>query len=217
MNMQKTGGLIAAIRKEKGLTQEQLGEKLYVTGKAVSKWERGAGAPGVELLEPLARELGITVTELLAGERVGPEQLPEKSEEVTLQVIREERLGHKRARFLLAALVLLFAVYVLANNWSALSERGNPLPYLAKMGQVFVEGYAEVEAENDSAATLLTLREDYIRVFNHIENRWDVMYWDRQGRGYKFRGDESNLTVLKDGYLGIFSLWQVYVYPADGT
>ncbi len=38
MNKQKTGGLIAAIRKEKGLTQEQLGEKLYVTGKAVSKW-----------------------------------------------------------------------------------------------------------------------------------------------------------------------------------
>ena len=40
MNKQKTGALIAAIRKEKGLTQEQLGEKLYVTGKAVSKWER---------------------------------------------------------------------------------------------------------------------------------------------------------------------------------
>ena len=41
MNKQKTGALIAAIRKEKGMTQEQLGEKLYVTGKAVSKWERG--------------------------------------------------------------------------------------------------------------------------------------------------------------------------------
>ena len=63
MNKQKTGALIAAIRKEKGLTQEQLGEKLYVTGKAVSKWERGDSAPGIDLLEPLARVLGITVTE----------------------------------------------------------------------------------------------------------------------------------------------------------
>ena len=43
------------------------------------------------------------------------------------------------------------------------------------------------------------------------------MYWDRQGRGYKFRGDESSLTVLKDGYLGLFTLWQVYVYPAGGA
>ena len=41
MDLKKTGALIAAIRKEMGLTQEQLGEKLYVTGKAVSKWERG--------------------------------------------------------------------------------------------------------------------------------------------------------------------------------
>ena len=67
MDLKKTGVLIAAIRKEMGLTQEQLGEKLYVTGKAVSKWERGVCAPGIDLLEPLARVLGITVTELLAG------------------------------------------------------------------------------------------------------------------------------------------------------
>ena len=66
MDMKKTGALIADIRKEMGLTQEQLGEKVYVTGKAVSKWERGVSAPGIDLLEPLARVLGITVTELLA-------------------------------------------------------------------------------------------------------------------------------------------------------
>lgn len=59
MNKKKTGALIAAIRKEKGLTQEQLGEKLYVTGKAVSKWEHGDSAPGIDLLEPLARVLDL--------------------------------------------------------------------------------------------------------------------------------------------------------------
>ena len=69
MNKEKTGALIAELRKEKGLTQEQLGEKLFVTDKAVSKWERGASAPGVDLLEKLAEVLGVTVTELLAGER----------------------------------------------------------------------------------------------------------------------------------------------------
>ena len=99
MNKQKTGALIAAIRKEKGLTQEQLGEKLYVTGKAVSKWERGDSAPGIDLLEPLARELDITVTELLAGERVPQEDLNQKAQNQNRQhrVYSEVRIIENRS------------------------------------------------------------------------------------------------------------------------
>ena len=131
MNKQKTGGLIAAIRKEKGLTQEQLGEKLYVTAKAVSKWERGDSAPGVDLLEPLARELGISVTELLAGERVEPEDLNQKAQQLALQMLRRE----KQAIYwtiLLAATVMVLAVVLVLHRWGpAIFQRGNPIPYLA--------------------------------------------------------------------------------------
>ena len=68
MNIEKTGKYIAACRKEKGFTQAALAEKLYITDKAVSKWERGLSLPDIALLEPLTELLGISITELFQGE-----------------------------------------------------------------------------------------------------------------------------------------------------
>jgi len=65
----KFGPFIAALRREKGLTQRALAEKLFVSDKAVSKWERGASIPDTALLIPLAEILGVTVTELLECRR----------------------------------------------------------------------------------------------------------------------------------------------------
>lgn len=69
MNIEETGKLISEIRKEKGLTQKQLAERLGVSDRTISKWERGAGFPDVSLLTPLADILGCSVTELLNGTR----------------------------------------------------------------------------------------------------------------------------------------------------
>ena len=68
MDREKTGALIAAARKERGLTQKELAERLHISDRAVSKWERGAGFPDVSLLEPLADALGLSVLNLLRGE-----------------------------------------------------------------------------------------------------------------------------------------------------
>ena len=70
MNIQKIGKLIAACRKEKGMTQAQLAEKLGVTNKTVSQWENGNYMPDLTILEPLSHELGISLEELLSGERI---------------------------------------------------------------------------------------------------------------------------------------------------
>ena len=213
MNKQKTGALIAAIRKEKGLTQEQLGEKLYVTGKAVSKWERGDSAPGIDLLEPLARELDITVTELLAGERVPQEDLPVKSEEIIIETVRQERLNRKRFLFVCVAILLLFVAYVLAEKWSALGERGNPLPYLAKVPVILTQGYAELDKDEYGGVPLMTFRGLRKKAFAYIEKRWEVEYVEQLGRGFRFVGEECSVTALRDGYLGLFTIWEVYAYP----
>jgi len=75
INMEKFGTFVAVLRKEKGLTQKELGELLFVTDKTVSKWERGLSLPSVSLLLPLSEALGVTVTELLRGERTQTESL----------------------------------------------------------------------------------------------------------------------------------------------
>ena len=63
-----TGSVIKKLRESKKMTQEELAEKIFVTGKAVSKWETGQGFPDISLVEPLAKALDISVIELLSGE-----------------------------------------------------------------------------------------------------------------------------------------------------
>ena len=68
MDIDKISNLIKNKRKELGITQSQLAEKLFVTEKAISRWETGKGTPNISLLIPLANELKIDVSELLNGE-----------------------------------------------------------------------------------------------------------------------------------------------------
>lgn len=67
MNQYVTGTVIRNLREKKGLTQQQLAEKLNVSDKAVSKWETGKGYPDITLLEPIANAFSISVTELISG------------------------------------------------------------------------------------------------------------------------------------------------------
>lgn len=69
MDIAKTGQLIAKARKEKGMTQEELGTAIYRTAGAVSKWERGLSFPDVFILEALARRLDLSLIDLLQGEK----------------------------------------------------------------------------------------------------------------------------------------------------
>ncbi len=75
IDREKFGTFVAELRKERNFTQLELAEKLFVSNKAVSKWERGMSLPDISLLEPLAEILDVTVTELLRGERQGAEPL----------------------------------------------------------------------------------------------------------------------------------------------
>lgn len=87
MEQEKIGAFISQLRKEKGWTQNQLAEKLGVTDKAVSKWERGKSMPDVSLFLPLCNLLGITLNELLSGEFIPDDKLREKSSEILMEVI----------------------------------------------------------------------------------------------------------------------------------
>lgn len=112
MNQILTGSFIAAERKRKGYTQKQLSEKLGISDKTVSKWERGNGFPDVSLLLPLCSELDITVNELLSGERVSEEDYCRKAEENMVNLVREARESKKKIMLsaMVAILVIIAAV-----------------------------------------------------------------------------------------------------------
>ena len=89
MDQIKIGRFIADERKRKGYTQKQLSEKLGISDKTISKWERGNGFPEVSLLLPLCDELEITVNELLSGERVSEEDYRKKAEVNMVNLVRK--------------------------------------------------------------------------------------------------------------------------------
>ena len=114
MEPTRIGRFIAERRKALGLTQRQLAEQLSVSDKAVSKWETGRGLPDVLLMLPLCAVLGITVNDLLSGERVGEGDYRKKAEENMMQLVRENAENKKRlALSLICAAITGIAVCAL--------------------------------------------------------------------------------------------------------
>ena len=81
MNQEKIGKFIAENRKKKKITQCELAEKLGVTDRAISNWENGKNMPDLSLFKPLCDILGITINELISGEKINNEEYNEKLEE----------------------------------------------------------------------------------------------------------------------------------------
>ena len=120
---------IAERRKALGLTQRQLAEQLSVSDKAVSKWETGRGLPDVLLMPPLCAVLGITVNDLLSGERVGEGDYRKKAEENMMELMKQNAENKLRmAQSLTCGAVTIVAVCALVCLASFL-----PLPVAARI------------------------------------------------------------------------------------
>ena len=89
MDQLKIGKFIADCRKQKNLTQMQLSEKLGITDKAISKWERGIAMPDSSIMLELCDILGISVNELLSGEKISMENNSQKNEQLLLDMAKE--------------------------------------------------------------------------------------------------------------------------------
>ena len=87
MDTIKIGSFLADLRKEQGLTQETLGEKIGVTNKTISRWENGNYLPPVEMLQELSKLYNISINEILCGERLKPEEYQAKAEETLTGIL----------------------------------------------------------------------------------------------------------------------------------
>ncbi len=97
MEQKKIGGFIAQQRKEKQLTQKQLGEALGISDKTVSKWETGHGLPDISMIMPLCGILDINVNELLSGEHLTQDTYPEKAEENIMNLMKDSEEQKRRS------------------------------------------------------------------------------------------------------------------------
>lgn len=112
MDIVKMGKFLKELRKEKGLTQEQLGEKIGVTNKTVSRWENGNYMPPVECLEMLSDIYQISINEIVAGERVVEEKIKEIAEENISSVLKD--LQKENQKFENRMIIILVVTTLLA-------------------------------------------------------------------------------------------------------
>ena len=121
MDQVQTGRFIAELRRQEGLTQEALGQKLGVTNKTVSRWENGNYMPDVEMMQLLAQTFHVSIHELLAGERLPDEAFREKADENTVSVWKKKPYSYEkviyRRIYIALFVVLVIGVLLLGDGY----------------------------------------------------------------------------------------------------
>lgn len=117
MDAQVFGKFIEEQRKNKGLTQKALADKIMVTDKAISRWENGHGFPGIEMLEPLSEALGVSLQELMHSQidtnEVYTKEDVEKLLAQTIQISVSEKLRERRKKTILFVASVFLVLIIL--------------------------------------------------------------------------------------------------------
>ncbi len=129
MDQIKIGKFITNLRKEKNLTQNELAEKLGITDRAISKWENGRGLPEISLLKPLCDELGISVNELLSGERIEKENINTKVDENLINTLEDSKKKINKIKIILIAVLSVFLSLIICFTIDV-SRMKNNLPVI---------------------------------------------------------------------------------------
>lgn len=208
MDNQKIGFFIKELRKERELTQKELADTLHITDRAVSKWERGLNAPDIALLEPLSETLGVSVGELIRGERDRGEEVPVDGIHSLLDYSREEivrKVGGTRKKYLgLLAGCLALALLV----GGALLWRSGILFLLDKKVSPNAQSVVRVYSKNRDFWPLRFTLEDSVQIIledgdeksyiSYGNSEYEGLWWAPDGRKYvlSFRQDGKPRVVL---------------------
>ena len=188
MNVKRVGEFIKQKRKEKKLTQKELAEKLSITDRAISKWERGICCPDISILKELSSILEVSVNELLAGEEI--EKLEkEKTDDVLVDSVKQytsiEKKKNKKLLiitiiFVIFCMGLVFAMYLTYNqvnkndniNWHSYSNKKILDKFFVALENYDYETIKEMEFESYNTGQVEdTLIEDVNKCDEYREKR----------------------------------------------
>ena len=200
MNLIKIGKYIAGKRKELGMTQKQLAEKLGMSDKSVSKWERGVCLPDVLLYTSLCETLGISINEFLAGEDIQKENIVQRSDETIIEVVTDSKYKQKRLKRLIYALLPL-SLAALLTAGVCLFLQNRPQNYIAPVERNSIEmKTAEMLSDtNDAFIYKYKTTDDYTSLRLYVsEYQTGVLIrkdpiWEI---GYQDIGSPENGTIL---------------------
>lgn len=124
MNQEKIGKFLSELRKERGMTQQQLADAIGVSNKTISKWECGKGMPEMSSITPLCQTLQINVNELVSGERLPEDGYSRKAEENMMNLIQETEISKKQNRNSRSIIIVTMLTVLLVGGLVVVSSGG---------------------------------------------------------------------------------------------
>ena len=217
MYLVKIGKYIAGKRKALGMTQKQLAEKLNMSDKSVSKWERGICLPDVSVYMELCEILGISINEFLAGEDIDAENVEKKSEDNIIQVTKDSKKKQKNLKSILAVVTTFAVIMVLVLGAVFVHKVMQPKNYITAVDRTSAEmKTAELLSGTDGAYLFnFYVKEEYKTLTIHLSeyqageliNKSKVADLDYDGLESAKRGV---IAVIPD-----FELFRVKLIIAD--
>lgn len=184
MDFIKIGKYIAFKRKEQGLTQKQLAEKLNMSDKSVSKWERGICLPDVTVYLELCEILGISINEFLAGEDIPKETIEQKAEENIIQITKDNKNKQKYLKKIIRLLIVMLVVFIFITSIFIYQKLTQP--------QNYIEPYLEKSTEMQTANMLSSHPGNILLFHYNSKKNYDslTMYLTQYQKGKKISDKE---------------------------
>lgn len=184
MDLIKIGKYIAFKRKEQGLTQKQLAEKLNMSDKSVSKWERGICLPDVSVYLELCKILDISINEFLAGEDIPKETIEQKAEENIIQITKDNKNKQKYLKKIIRLLIVMLVVFIFITSifiYKKLTQSQN-----------YIEPYLEKSTEMQTANMLSSHPGNILLFHYNLKKNYDslTMYLTQYQKGKKISHKE---------------------------
>lgn len=184
MDLIKIGKYIAVKRKALGLTQKQLAEKLNMSDKSVSKWERGICLPDVTVYLELCKILDISINEFLAGEDIPKETIEQKAEENIIQITKDNKNKQKYLKKIIRLLIVMLIVFIFITSIFIYKKLTQP--------QNYIEPYLEKSTEMQTANMLSNHPGDILLFHYNSKKDFDslTMYLTQYQKGKKISHKE---------------------------
>lgn len=184
MDLIKIGKYIAAKRKALGLTQKQLAEKLNMSDKSVSKWERGICLPDVSVYLELCKILDISINEFLAGEDIPKETIEQKAEENIIQITKDNKNKQKYLKKIIRLLIVMLVVFIFITSIFIYQKLTQP--------QNYIEPYLEKSTEMQTANMLSSHPGNILLFHYNSKKNYDslTMYLTQYQKGKKISHKE---------------------------
>lgn len=199
MDLVKIGKYIAGKRKDLGMTQKQLAEKLGMSDKSVSKWERGVCLPDVSVYPELCQILGISINEFLAGENIVRENIAKKSEENIIGLATDSKRKQKRLKHIIGILLVAAAI-VLLTVGIMIFRKNMPQNFIVPVDKDSIEmKTVEMLSGVDGAFMYkYTTTNEFKTLYIHIWQYREGKLVDTQRAGLSYEGMDSpqNGTII---------------------